>query len=356
MARTFGGSIGSAEADICAANYIRHRVAAVSDVVQRMLETLEARAQEFMESGERGIREVVKDEGQSQGVLAAVTAYLAQSEPDAEQVALCNRMIMDAGAADELQTVLWLIGEELALPTAAEARPAPQPQSQHVQPAKPAAAAAPRQAVQQRQQAAERRVQAPQQARPQAAAQDEAVDPDEFFGVAVPAREVAKARLIVADARARAAGDGRYEDSPYVSGRGLNAWQPKLLKAAFSAAEEAASAAAGGTAEVVEEGAGPDEEISAEVVEDAFYGDDGGSEAMEADAPEGLFAEQVDDERDDAAELTLPLQPPPRPQPTVLHAPSPASRTSPPPVRPASGAGLMSSHVRPAAPPLPPRR
>jgi hypothetical protein len=73
---------------------------------------------------------------------------------------------------------------------------------------------------------------------------------------------------------------------------------------------------------------------------DEFFGDEDAAD-IDADSDE-LFAEALDEAPDDAPVITVPLQPPPRPQPTQLH-PNPASR-APPPVR-QPGAGLLESNV-----------
>jgi hypothetical protein len=67
------------------------------------------------------------------------------------------------------------------------------------------------------------------------------------------------------------------------------------------------------------------------------------TDASETAGVHDIFAETLNEDPDDAPEITEPLQPLPRPQPTVLH-PMPASRTAPPPVR-SPGAGLMASRL-----------
>jgi hypothetical protein len=58
------------------------------------------------------------------------------------------------------------------------------------------------------------------------------------------------------------------------------------------------------------------------------------------------FPAPLYDDSDDAPEITVPLQPLPRPAPTILH-PTRASRLAPPPVR-QPGSGLLASIVAPA--------
>jgi hypothetical protein len=93
---------------------------------------------------------------------------------------------------------------------------------------------------------------------------------------------------------------------------------------------------------------------AAEPVDD-FFGE--GDEDVDPYAPTTAgagypFAEPLEEDPDDAPEITVPLQPPPRPPPTVLY-PARASRTAAPPVRP-PGVGLMASRV--GARPFPPPR
>lgn len=363
----FGDLTRQAEIDLCAANYLRHRIEMVAAAVQRMLDGLEARAQEFWSRGEDQIRALVPDgtpddvaRAQSDMLLSYLSAHLSKSEPGPDRIAMCNRMIVDAGASNELQTILWLIGEDLVLPPDAEpgagARDQAAGHSSH---------SAPR--VQART-ATERRPQADGDAARQGAGNDE------FFGVAVPAHEHEKARLIIADARECAASEGHYANSRYAAARGRSAWQPKLLKAAFDKAMEelkkvpARPAPTGAgvhdvqptvqTRTLAPQDAAPAgheqlgaDDVGAEPVEEHFF-DDGSVEIeQEASAEaEDLFPEPLDD--DDAPVLTAPVQPLPRPQPTILHR-APVSRTTPPPVRPSSGSGLMTSQVRPGF--LPPR-
>jgi hypothetical protein len=372
----FGDLTRQAEIDLCAANYLRHRLELASASVQKMLEGLETRAQEFWNRGEEQIRALAPEgtapdvmQAQSEMFLTFITNHLAKSEPGPERIALCNRMIVESGASDDLQTVLWLIGEALVLPSepsagsrtggegSSQVRASVQPQAAPREPARPPAA----------------------DRRPQARAagdadqtRADAVGASEFFDVAVPAHERDKARLIIADARDRASEEGHYNNSPYVAGRGLNAWQPKLLKAAFaqamvergkgpSAPPAAAPPAVEPAAPAIEEDeteAQAAVEVSAEPVDDVYGDDDVVDRDSRATASsDDLFPEPLDEDHDDAPEITVPLQPLPRPQPTVLH-PAPASRTAPPPVR-QPGAGLMASRVGAPAPArpgfLPPR-
>jgi hypothetical protein len=78
---------------------------------------------------------------------------------------------------------------------------------------------------------------------------------------------------------------------------------------------------------------------SAEFFADAFQ------DAADPDSARSIeqFPEALYDDSDDAPEITVPLQPLPRPPPTVLH-PTAASRAAPPPVR-QPGSGLLASNV-----------
>jgi hypothetical protein len=410
----FGDLTRPAEIDLCAANYLRHRIRLASEAMQRVLDDLEGHAQEFLNRGEEQLRALAPEgtspevaQAQSEMFLSFLTAHLAKSEPGPERIALCNRMIVEAGATNELQTILWLLGEELALPPETEAG-SRQPQRQ-AQPARQPAAVKEQAKESVKPAAAERR----------SAPSHQDLIRDVFFGVKVPEHETEKGYAILADARERAARNGNLNDSPYVNARGRNDWQLKLLKAAFEAAtgqsgagrptaevppqppvrpapapsrvaaaqpaaqvepivqhddlreaeveevaqevheevraEEAIAPEADVQANVHEDDAEP-VEMSAEPVEELF-GEadetDQDGEAMGADETQGgLFAEPLD-ETDEAPVMTEPLAPPPRPQPTVMPPPSPAA----PPVRPASGAGLMSANVgqRPRPTFAPPR-
>jgi hypothetical protein len=75
---------------------------------------------------------------------------------------------------------------------------------------------------------------------------------------------------------------------------------------------------------------------------DEFFAND---MKMDADSigPSDPFTEPLDEDPDDAPVITVPLQPLPRPEPTVLH-PTPASRAAPPPQR-RPGYGLLASNV-----------
>jgi hypothetical protein len=66
------------------------------------------------------------------------------------------------------------------------------------------------------------------------------------------------------------------------------------------------------------------------------------------------FPEPLYDDSDDAPVITAPLQPPPRPAPTILH-PTPASRAAPPPER-HPGSGFWASVVAQAKAPPPEAR
>lgn len=361
----FGDLTRQAEIDLCAANYLRHRIEMASVAVQKMLDGLEAHAQEFWTRGEDQLRALVPDgtsedlaRAQSEMFLSYLSAHLGKSEPGPDRIALCNRMIVDAGASNELQTILWLIGEDLVLPMDHESGAGAR---RHAggQPTQPAT---PREAT---------RSATGQRPRADADAARQGAANDEFFGVKVPKHEREKARLIVADARERAVNEGHYANSPYVAARGLNAWQQKLLKAAFAKAMEEnrgrqASAVPDKTqnirsevqpqarARAVTAGHGQlgEDGVGAEPVEEHFGEDSSfAADQPEAAEVEDLFPEPLDD--DDAPVLTEPLQPMSRPQPTVFHQ-TPVSRDAPPPVRQSSGSGLMTSNVKPAF--LPPSR
>jgi hypothetical protein len=119
----FGGLTRQAEIDLCAADYLRRRVELASASVQEMLDGLETLAQDFLSRGQAQIRSPAEEDtphdvadAESEVILKYITNHLARTEPGPDRIALCNRMIVEAGASDDLQTILWLIGEKLVLP------------------------------------------------------------------------------------------------------------------------------------------------------------------------------------------------------------------------------------------------
>ena len=375
MTKGFFEQFGTAEMDLRAAEYIRSRRRVAAEALQRMLDDLETRAQEFEERGrgqirsavERGARDVADADARADMMMGMIADHIADNESDPDQAAAFERMVAESGFGEELRTVLWLAGQEPGdggerraperVPAAGRVQQPRQPAARQAEPAEPA----------------------PRRPAPAPAV----AAGDEFFGVAVPPGKEEVGRSIVADARERASSGADLADSQYINGRGLNAWQPRLLRAAYAAHQAAEEPEAGAEAEAeaapaeAEQDAVPGEETVVEAAADEVAGEAIGEEGVgsepaedyfgdeavdgepdaEASAEESadLFAsEPLDEERDEAEEITVPLQPAPRPAPTVVQ-PAPASRTAPPPVRPASGgAGLMASNVRPPRPTAPP--
>lgn len=414
----WGDRTKRAEIDICAANYLRHRIRQATDAFQDIVEGLEAKAQEFLASSDAHVATLANGGGDPEEarkereiITRVIARDIAGTEPGPERIALCNRMIVDAGASDALQTLLWLLGEELVLPRegggvlpqaqGGGAPPQSQAQQSVRQPQSPQRKVQPQRQVQPQERAPAQLQRPAQPALP--------VPTDEFFGVNVPSHEIEKARAIKADARARAETEGHLGNSRYVASRGQNAWQQKLLRAEFDAAmaernartasvpspatvapqepvveeaevgTDAESEALSGSTELEVHGAegldGGTDEAEFEGAEEAGHDATGSVSASEADAPEmvsaepaeedfgesdgqdepyeggavdaDLFAEPVDEEHDEAPVMAAPLAPPPRPPTTPMPAPPPPPRNGVPPVRPASGAGLMSPNVAP---------